>query len=53
MRIFRNGRVAKLNLFCFLFQEARYGFPSKPTALAWDSELQLLAIATRSGTLRM
>ena len=37
----------------FIFQDVRHGFPAGPTALAWDGELQLLAVATKSGSIRM
>ena len=36
-----------------LFQEVRHGFPNKPTALAWDQTLRLLAVATKNGAVRM
>lgn len=30
------------------FQACQHGFPSKPSALAYDSELKLVAVATRT-----
>lgn len=41
-------------IFLFSFGQACYhGFPAKPSALAWDPLLRLLAIATKSGHIRM
>ena len=37
----------------FYFQSVRHGFPNKPTALAWDPELKILAIGTKQGLLRV
>ncbi|KAK3890112.1 hypothetical protein Pcinc_005919 [Petrolisthes cinctipes] len=38
----------------FAFNKACYhGFPAKPSALAWDPQLRLLAIATKSGQIRI
>jgi hypothetical protein len=35
------------------FQEVKHGFPNKPTSMAWDGELKLLALATKLGAVRM
>lgn len=35
------------------FQLIEHGFPSKPSALAFDPKLKLLAIGTKSGVLRV
>ncbi|CAG0898627.1 unnamed protein product [Cyprideis torosa] len=32
---------------------AHHGFPNKPSAMAWDPDLRLLAIATKSGALKV
>ncbi len=37
----------------FSFQCAVHGFPHKPSALAYDRKLKLLAIGTKTGALRM
>ena len=42
----------KINYF-FFFQSVRHGFPSKPTAMAWDPELKILAIGSKQGLLRV
>ena len=42
----------KNKLFLF-FQSVRHGFPSKPTAMAWDPELKILAIGSKQGLLRV
>jgi lethal(2) giant larvae protein len=35
------------------FQEVRHGFPHKPSAVAFDPDLRLLAIGTKQGAIRM
>lgn len=45
-------RKLTINLVC-LFQTFRHGFPHQPTALAFDPVQRLLAIGTKSGSLRM
>ena len=43
-----------VNLFCLLgVQCADHGFPSKPSAMAYDPKLKLLAIGTKSGVVKM
>lgn len=37
----------------FLLQTVRHGFPHQPTAMAWDSVQHLLAIGTKSGSVRV
>ena len=37
----------------FFFQSVRHGFPHKPSAMAWDPELRLLAIGTKKGLLQV
>lgn len=37
----------------FVFQTVRHGFPYQPTAMAYDPVQNLLAIGTKSGSLRM
>ena len=37
----------------FLFQLLEHGFPSKPSALAYDPKLKLVAVGTKSGAIRM
>jgi len=37
----------------FMLQTFRHGFPHQPTALAFDPVQRLLAIGTKSGSLRM
>nr|CAG4638231.1 EOG090X00I4 [Cyclestheria hislopi] len=38
----------------FQFQKTvQHGFPSKPSALAWDSHLRLLSIATKTGIVKV
>lgn len=36
-----------------IFQTVQHGFPHKPSALAWDPKLKLLAIGTKTGTIKM
>ena len=36
-----------------MFQTFRHGFPHQPTAVAFDPVQRLLAIGTKSGSLRM
>ena len=36
-----------------MLQCADHGFPSKPSALAYDPKLKLLAIGTKSGAVRV
>lgn len=43
----KHQKVQK-DLFHFR-KTVRHGFPSKPTALAWDSELRIMAIGTAQG----
>nr|CAH0108278.1 unnamed protein product [Daphnia galeata] len=44
----------KIQKELFQFQKtAQHGFPSKPTALAWDPVLRLLCIGTRTGALKI
>lgn len=38
---------------CSFFQTTYHGFPNGPTALAFDSDSQLLAIGTKHGELRV
>jgi lethal(2) giant larvae protein len=40
-------------MYAFVFQDVRHGFPHKPSALAYDPDLKLLAIGTKQGMLRM
>nr|CAG4640608.1 EOG090X00I4 [Eulimnadia texana] len=38
----------------FQFQKTvQHGFPSKPSALAWDPELRLMALATKTGAVKV
>lgn len=37
----------------FFLQLIEHGFPSKPSALAFDPKLKLLAIGTKSGAIRV
>lgn len=39
--------------FFFLLQTFRHGFPHQPTAVAFDPVQKLLAIGTKTGSLRM
>lgn len=52
---FMYGQVSSIDFVVFFFQlqTVHHGFPNKPTALAWDPELRLLAIATASGALKV
>ncbi|XP_054718851.1 lethal(2) giant larvae protein homolog 1-like [Uloborus diversus] len=44
----------KLNKELFSFQKTvLHGFPHRPSALAWDPKLQLLAIGTKLGSIRI
>nr|CAD7427944.1 unnamed protein product [Timema monikensis] len=36
-----------------LFQTVQHGFPNKPTALAWDPALRLLALGTATGAIKI
>ena len=36
-----------------IFQDVQHGFPNKPTAMEIDPELNLLAIGTKQGLLRV
>lgn len=36
-----------------LFQTLQYGFPNKPTALAWDPLLRIMAIGTSTGSIKV
>lgn len=36
-----------------LFQTVQHGFPNKPTAMAWDPSLRLLAIGTATGSIKV
>ena len=36
-----------------LLQDIKHGFPHKPTAVAVDDELKLLAVATKQGGIRV
>jgi hypothetical protein len=36
-----------------LFQTVQHGFPNKPTALAWDPALRLLAVGTATGCVKV
>lgn len=36
-----------------LFQTVQHGFPNKPTCLAWDPVLRLMAIGTVSGAIKV
>ena len=42
-----------LSIIVFTVQCAELGFPTGPTALAYDPVLDLLAIGTRSGVIRL
>nr|CAG4643699.1 EOG090X00I4 [Lepidurus arcticus] len=45
---------ARLQKELFLFQKTiQHGFPSKPSALAWDPELRLMALATKTGAIKV
>ncbi|CAB4066457.1 LLGL [Lepeophtheirus salmonis] len=49
-----NPERAKLQKELFAFQKTiHHGFPHKPTSLAWDPELKLLAIGTKKGDIRV
>ncbi len=50
--ILRNVDLYKTWWFV-LFQCAEHGFPHKPSALAYDKKLKLLAIGTKTGALKM
>jgi hypothetical protein len=43
-------RILTINAF---LQDIQHGFPGKPTALAVDDQLKLMAVATKHGGLRM
>ena len=45
--------LLRITVSLFYFQSVRHGFPNKPTALAWDPELKILAIGTKQGLLRV
>ena len=47
-----SARATTFNELVFS-QDVRHGFPNKPTAMAWDDKLKLLALATKNGGLRM
>lgn len=36
-----------------MFQTLQYGFPNKPTALAWDPLLRTMAIGTSTGSIKV
>ena len=38
---------------CYFLQCVDHGFPSKPSALAYDPKLNLLAIGTKSGVIKV
>ena len=40
-------------MYTLFFQLIEHGFPSKPSALAFDPKLKLLALGTKSGAIRM
>lgn len=35
------------------FQTVQHGFPSKPTAVAWDPVLRLIALGTQTGVIKV
>ena len=41
------------DVFLTLFQTVEHGFPHKPSAVAYDKEIGLLAIGTSTGFLKM
>lgn len=36
-----------------MLQTVQHGFPNKPTCLAWDPVLRLMAIGTASGNIKV
>lgn len=40
-------------LFSFFTQTVEHGFPNQPSALAYDPKLQLMAIGTKSGAIKL
>ena len=50
LKIGKNKNIFYDSIF---FQSVRHGFPSKPTAMAWDPELKILAIGSKQGLLRV
>ena len=41
------------NVTRFSLQDIKHGFPHKPTAVAVDDQLKLLAVATKQGGIRV
>ena len=53
MHKYQGGWWMLLSFFTFLFQCTEHGFPHKPSCLAYDPKLKLLAIGTKSGALKV
>ncbi|OQV25723.1 Lethal(2) giant larvae protein-like protein 2 [Hypsibius exemplaris] len=49
---FKSASKAK-RLLDFSFQTSQYGFPNRPSALAYDAKLNVIAIGTRSGSVKI
>lgn len=45
--------LIKTSHIFLIFQTLQYGFPNKPTALAWDPLLRIMAIGTSTGTIKV
>lgn len=45
--------VLSVNLNVFLAQTVEHGFPHQPSALAFDPKLELMAIGTKSGAIKV
>ena len=41
------------DILLYFFQCTEHGFPNKSTAMAFDPKLELLAIGTKQGTIKM
>lgn len=52
-RAFENNLKYGMSRCCFILQTVRHGFPFQPTAVAFDPVQHILAIGTKSGSLRM
>lgn len=47
------SRLFSSHLFSLFLQTVGHGFPHQPSALAFDPKLQLMAIGTKSGAIKM
>ena len=53
MRLSRVKFIRVTNIPHFLLQDIKHGFPHKPTAVAVDDQLKLMAVATKQGGIRV